>query len=228
MFSRFIFILLAAASSVYSFGLNSTDSSSYGVDVSQPITSTVASCLASAGIKFIIPRGYKSTGSVDTNVCTTLKYAYSAGIATRDVYMFPCPTCSASASSQLSTLVSYLKSSCSSYWSGRVWLDIEGTSYWSLGTSGNKAWYQALVDACSAQGVTCGVYSNANNWQQIFGSTTYTYGNSLKLWYAHYDSNPTSSDWSSYKFGSWSSPYMKQYIGDTTQCSFSVDKNVLV
>lgn len=62
----------------------------HGVDVSSTITSSAASCFKSAGISFVIPRGYKSSGSVDTAVCTSIKNAHSAGIATTDAYMFPC------------------------------------------------------------------------------------------------------------------------------------------
>lgn len=62
----------------------------YGVDVSSTITTSAASCFKSAGLSFVIPRGYKSTGAVDTNVCTSIKNAAAAGIATRDAYMFPC------------------------------------------------------------------------------------------------------------------------------------------
>ncbi len=52
------------------------------------------------------------------------------------------PTCSRSASGQLSDLVTHLNSNCKSVWSGRVWLDIEGTQYW-LGTSTkNQDWYK--------------------------------------------------------------------------------------
>jgi len=65
-------------------------SSTLGVDVSSTITTSAASCFHSAGVSFVIPRGFKSTGSVDTNVCTSIKNAASAGIKTRDTYMFPC------------------------------------------------------------------------------------------------------------------------------------------
>jgi hypothetical protein len=64
-------------------------SSSYGIDVSQSMSSSTASCLAGT-YSFIIPRGFKSTGAVDTAVCTTLNSAKSAGFKTRDVYLFPC------------------------------------------------------------------------------------------------------------------------------------------
>ena len=62
----------------------SSGTKSYGVDISSAVGSSTASCLASSTYKsFIIPRGFKSTGSVDTNVCTTLNNAKSAGISRR-------------------------------------------------------------------------------------------------------------------------------------------------
>jgi len=198
-------------------------SGEYGVDISQLASTSTFSCFKSSGYTFVVPRGYRSSGSVDSNVCSNLNNAKSAGISKRDVYMFPCPTCSSSAASQMNSLVSYLKSNCASAWSGRVWLDIEGSQYWSSSTTTNKNWYQALVDSCKTYSVTCGVYSSASQWSAIFGSTSYSYGSSLPLWYAHYDNNPSFSDFSS--FGGWTKPHGKQYAGDTTLCSFSVDKN---
>lgn len=62
----------------------------YGVDISAALSSNTASCFASNGITFIVPRGYRSSGSVDTNVCTSLNAAANAGIKKRDVYLFPC------------------------------------------------------------------------------------------------------------------------------------------
>lgn len=163
-------------------------SSTLGLDISAALSSSTASCFTSSGYSFIIPRGYRSSGSVDPNVCTSLKAAYSAGFKTRDVYMFPCPTCSTSAKSQLSALVSYLNSNCKSQWSGRVWLDIEGSQYWTGSTSNNQAWYKSLKDSCGTLGVRCGVYSSASQWSAIFGSS-FCYGQELPLWYAHYLSN---------------------------------------
>ena len=59
------------------------------------------------------------------------------------------PTCSASASSQLSQMVSYLNSNCKSQWSGRVWLDIEGSQYWLSSSSSNQAWYKVRALLCT-------------------------------------------------------------------------------
>ena len=65
-------------------------SSNYGVDVSATISTSAASCFHSNSISFVIPRGYRSSGSVDPNVCTSIINAANAGIKTRDTYMFPC------------------------------------------------------------------------------------------------------------------------------------------
>lgn len=42
----------------------------------------------------------------------------------------------------MNELVSYLKSNCASSWSGRVWLDIEGSQYWLGSSSSNQNWYK--------------------------------------------------------------------------------------
>lgn len=64
----------------------------FGLDIADPASVSDINCFISSGYKdFIVPRGFRSTGAVDTNVCTNLKNAKSAGIKYRDVYMFPCP-----------------------------------------------------------------------------------------------------------------------------------------
>ena len=132
-----------------------------GFDISQAMSTSIASCLKSNGYTTALVRAYCSYGAVDSNACTSLNAAKAAGILNRDVYMFPCPTCSASPASQLASLISNLKNNCSSAWSTMIWLDIEGTQYWTGSTTSNRAWYQKLVDACnSTSGVRCGVYSS--------------------------------------------------------------------
>jgi len=123
----------------------------------------------------------------------------------------------------MSELVSFINSNCKSAWSGRVWLDIEGSQYWLGNTASNQNWYKALYDSCATYGVKCGIYSSVSQWSAIFGSTTFSYGASSPLWYAHYDNNPSFSDFAA--FAGWSKPYAKQYAGDVSLCSNGVDKN---
>ena len=196
-----------------------------GVDVSSVISSSAASCLKNGYGAEVIPRGYHSSGSIDTNMCTSLKSAQAAGIAKRSTYIFPCPTCSKSAQTQMNELVSSIKS-CGSAFSGKIWLDIEGTQYWSSSLSTNQAFYKGLVDACKSSGYPCGVYTSASQWNAIFGSS-FVYGNNLPLWYPHYEStpNPSFSDFKS--FGGWTAPYGKQYAANTVVCSVGVDLNYM-
>eukprot|EP01036_Dinobryon_divergens_P023120 gene23120-31437_t len=193
-----------------------------GFDISTTLTASAASCYVSSGYTNVIPRGYQSLGYVDTQVCTSLINAYNAGMKVRDVYLFPCPTCSKSAATQMSELVSYLHTNCKVQWSGRVWLDIEGSQYWLGSTSSNQAWYKQLKDSCYTYGVSCGVYSSTYQWSSIFGSTSFVYGSELPLWYAHYDNIASFYDFTA--FGGWSTPYAKQFGGGTT-CSTSADYN---
>ena len=207
---------------------NAICTSHKGVDISTALTLTNAQCLATNSVSVMISRAWHSNGTVDTAACGSMNNASSAGIAHRQVYMFPCPTCSASAASQVASMVNYLNANCPSSWSSGgvkyIWLDIEGSQYWLGNYSSNKTWYQNLVNACtSTAGVTCGIYASASQWSAIFGSTSYTYGNNLKLWYAHYDSVCSMSDFT--PFGGWTSPWGKQYEGTHTACNTGVDSD---
>ena len=182
-----------------------------------------AQCLHTNGWTTVIARAWHSSGTVDTAACTSLNNAKSAGILNRDVYMFPCPTCSSSASTQLNSMVTYLKNNCAAAWSTMIWLDIEGSQYWTGSYANNKTFYQNLVNACNSRtDVRCGIYSSYYQWESLFGTATgYCYDQSKQLWYAHYDGVRSFSDFVS--FGCWTSPWAKQYQGTTTLCSQGVD-----
>jgi GH25 family lysozyme M1 (1,4-beta-N-acetylmuramidase) len=104
---------------------------------------------------------------------------------------------------------------------GMLWFDIEGTEYWSSNAANNVNFLQAMVNEGKARGVSMGIYSSNFQWNPIMGgSTAFSY---LPLWYAHYDNNPSFSDFS--PFGGWSKPAIKQYAGDVSFCSAGWDKN---
>jgi hypothetical protein len=114
---------------------------------------------------------------------------------------------------------------------GMIWLDIEenpssGCSWASYSGSDNCNYIQQLANAVKAAGQVPGIYSSPYEWQTVVGSQGgCTQVNNVPLWYAHYDNNPSFSDWPSVKFGGWSQPSMKQYAGTSTECSSSVDKD---
>lgn len=158
--------------------------SGLGVDVSSLPTSSFFSCFLSSGYTSFIMRGFRSSGSVDSNVVSALQLANAAGVPHIDVYMFPDPLSSTlTAAQQFSALVSALSGSTYDI----IWFDIEEDSagqYWSTTYATNQAFYASLLSSCQTAGKRCGVYSNYNNWVTIFGSSTYqaSGGSSLPLW----------------------------------------------
>jgi len=134
--------------------------------------------------------------------------------------MFPCPKCSKT--KQLTELYNALKAANVQY--GQIWLDIEGTQYWTTQTA-NRAFFEGLLKEAQDLGLISagklGVYTSASQWNPIMG--TYTKGSQFPLWYAHYDGKKDFSDFSS--FGGWARPNIKQFAGDATVCGMGVDIN---
>ncbi|KAH3744948.1 glycoside hydrolase family 25 protein [Pelomyxa schiedti] len=193
-----------------------------GVDVSQLYSSSSWSCVVGYGYIFAIPRCYQSTGNVDSNCASSVKNAWAGGMKNVDVYMFPCPTCSKSAADQVTELNNYLKSNNVTY--GMVWFDIEGTQYWSSSYTTNQNFFTGLVSQAKAVGWSFGVYTNVNQWEPIMGSS-YTGGSAYQLWWCYWDDtwDPCRTNFKA--FNGWTSCAIKQYEGDTSFCSMSVDKN---
>lgn len=66
-----------------------------------------------------------------------------------------------------------------------------------------------------------GIYTSSSQWSPIAGGSTAL--SKYPLWYPHYDSSPSFSDFKS--FGGWTKPAIKQYVGDASFCSAGWDKN---
>lgn len=79
----------------------------------------------------------------------------------------------------------------------------------------------SLLAEASAQGLAVGIYTSESQWGPITNNSPI--GSSYPLWYAHYDGNPSYSDFS--PFAGWSSPSIKQFAGTTSVCGASVDQN---
>ena len=72
-----------------------------GIDVSTLVYPTGFKCLKGEGYDFLIVRGYESVGEPDSDAIHTIANAREAGFEYIDVYMFPCPRCSKSATDQV-------------------------------------------------------------------------------------------------------------------------------
>ena len=193
----------------------------HGVDVSQLFSTSTYHCIKNNGNSFAIIRGYCSYGGVDANIHSNLNNAKAAGLAT-DIYMFPCRGKSANA--QVDQMVSAIANSLY----GMVWIDVETNPStgcgWGSDHAGNCNFVTEIINRIKSHGKTPGVYSSKVMWTNIMGSASAcTAASSHQLWYAHYDNNPSFSDFQ--PFGGWSKPHMKQYQGDVTLCGAGVDKN---
>ena len=138
--------------------------------------------------------------------------------------MFPCYTCG-DAAGQVTAAVNNLQTNNANY--NTFWLDIEGgTQYWSATKSSNQNFFIGLVNQAKSMRQKIGVYTSSNDWSVIMGNT-YTAGSTYPLWYPHYQSTPDPSFNDFVPFAGWYSPFMKQYIGDSTICSTGLDVNWL-
>ncbi|ELP88332.1 lysozyme, putative [Entamoeba invadens IP1] len=197
-------------------------SAKYGVDLAESISVSSIQCLRNLGFNsFFIFRAWRSLGSWDPNAYQINMNAVSAGFDPKviDAYFYPCVSCG-DAAGQVSSFWSNVVSKGMKF--ERVWFDIEGT--WTGSYSSNKNFFLALISQQQAIGFKAGIYSSYYQWEDIFSlSYNWNEASSYPLWYAHYDSSASFSDFKA--FGGWSSPYMKQYNGDMTACSHDVDYN---
>ena len=193
---------------------------SFGVDVSGSVSasqwaSLVGDCTGEGALHFAIPRVWRSSGTLDPVGVASVRAARANGIQLVDGYLFP--HVSTPAGAQVNATFAGLRAAGATI--GRLWLDIERYE-WSADLPANQAFIKELVDACLAHGALCGVYTSANSWAPIVGSSwNYPATMGLHLWYPHYDNTPSFSDFS--PFGGWSVPHIKQFAGDKTACGLS-------
>jgi len=194
-----------------------------GIDISAQCFEDCFQCLKSAGNSFVIIRGWQSFGAADPNCPHTIYNAWGGGMTHVDVYLFPCV--GKDGPSQVTELISYLQSYNCTY--GTIWLDIETNPSsgcgWSGSTSDNCNYIADLLKTGKDAGHAMGVYVSEYMWSSIAGSgCTAGADAGAPVWYAHYDDNPSFSDWE--PFGGWNDPAMKQYTTGSS-CGIGIDYN---
>jgi len=194
-----------------------------GLDVSDAIDASTASCLASAGYTWAVVRGWHSYGSFDDNAPGSLSSFKGAGIAA-DVYLFPCA--GADPSAQVTGMIETLQGDGAPFTT--VWLDIESNPStgcgWGSDTGANCQFVGTMISAAQGAGVAVGVYSSASQWSDLMGGDSCTVGSAIPLWYARYSGATDCSDFEG--FGGWSSPTWHQYSDSGSACGASFDVNV--
>jgi hypothetical protein len=205
-----------------------------GVDISQPISESAAKCMVQNGRTFAVVRAWCSYGGADSNAPASIANFWAGGMSHVDAYMFPCP--SKDAATQVADLVSFLDGHGTKY--GQIWLDIETNpspgcgwastvdmvtgGYNDTAAASNCDYIGSLVAAIKGKGKVPGTYASEYMWGQVAGSGC-TSASDTTLWYAHYDGNPSFSDF--VPFGGWSKPNVKQYSGTGSICGVGIDSN---
>jgi hypothetical protein len=201
------------------------------VDFSQRCPVKTQQCFIKEGYTLSIPRGYRSSGKVDTNLALNVRYGVAAGFKHIHTYLFPCPKCATTGEQQVDELVDYMKKSFIDDKVKMVWLDIEQSKYWLSTTTKNRNFFNSMLKGAAKNNLAVGIYTSKSQWEPIMGrGNSFTAGSKYPLWYAHYDKVPDFKSFSYSRiggYGGWKKPHMKQYRGDTTLCSFSVDKNII-
>jgi hypothetical protein len=143
-----------------------------------------------------------------------------------DVYIFP--NTGHDAASEMSTYISSLKSD-GVLNTNMIWMDIEGTQYWSSSCATNQKWLSDAIKKIDSMYTGCGmkscvgIYTSSSQWSPIMCNTAEF--SSHQLWYAHYDNKASFSDFS--PFGGWTKPAMKQFKEQPTPVVLLLTKTTI-
>jgi len=192
----------------------------HGLDISQFASTKTWSCFRKNGKSWTVVRQYQSNCRVDPNGVHSVANGWAAKFAHIDIYLFPSYGCGYHAASQVDQAIDGM----GKVPFGKLWFDIESSgSGWSPTKQNNVDWlHKGIARAVQRLGHNrVGIYSSANGWSVAMGSNSGFTG--FPIWYAHYDNNPSFSDWRS--FGGWAHPVAKQYSGTGSLCGLGVDLN---
>ena len=209
-----IFVVLAI------FGRLEASLTGYEFYQSSNTSAALVNCMVANGMQFIVPTGMVKYDTFDPNVCGLLKSAQDAGVQYRDVHYFPSPTSSSTGYDQMLKLVNGMKTCPNGVWSKRIWMDVSNSQYWytpwrDIGYKQNINFFESMVDGCNKlateEGVSCGIYSNSQQWQYIFNNGGYSYkpALSMPLWLIAIDGNPDVVSFNT--FGGFTKAYAKTY-----------------
>jgi len=209
------------------FALVKESDQTSAMDVSQDQCASLNfGCVVNNGYTYAIIESWDGGHQFNQNIGSCVSAATSAGISTVDLYAFLCPNCGGNnpPDQAISALASGLQSQSVSY--NMLWIDVEQCSGCWNDVDSNCQFVNDAVTAAKDAGFNVGVYTSEGEWGQTVGDCSAV--SDYPLWYAHYDGEASFSDPSYWQFGGWTSPYMKQYVGDTDiGCGVEIDEDYL-
>eukprot|EP00330_Aristerostoma_sp_ATCC50986_P007645 CAMPEP_0114589620 /NCGR_PEP_ID=MMETSP0125-20121206/12031_1 /TAXON_ID=485358 ORGANISM="Aristerostoma sp., Strain ATCC 50986" /NCGR_SAMPLE_ID=MMETSP0125 /ASSEMBLY_ACC=CAM_ASM_000245 /LENGTH=182 /DNA_ID=CAMNT_0001786615 /DNA_START=61 /DNA_END=609 /DNA_ORIENTATION=- len=173
-------------------------------------------CLHGRSYTFATIQAWQGSGKINPYFKSDYANAKKVGMGPVDLYAFICNNCG---SNDPKTVVETLNSELPSDFDGRIWLDIEPCQSplcWSLNFTKNMEYVKEVISTAKAHGWKLGIYCSHYAYLAIFGTLTDSSIYELPLWYAHYDNNPSFSDFT--PFGGFTKPYAKQYLGTQDIC----------
>ncbi|KAE9549598.1 hypothetical protein FO519_007194 [Halicephalobus sp. NKZ332] len=205
---------------IHQYAGDTTQSEAFtGIDTDVSISETNFTCLLNAGQKFFIGRIYKG-GKVDSIGIQNLVDAKNAKFEEIHGYFIPC------LSSTCPSAVGQLKEAINAVNHAEVkiehlWVVVEPPG-WNSSSISNQQFILTIVHVAMDLGVSVGIYTNYNNWQNVVGANwngTFDYA----LWWKSYNGVPDlNTGW--VPFGGWISPTIHQY-SESTQCGVKTNKN---
>lgn len=201
----------------------------YGMDNYVTGTTLSTDCIQSANVSVVIADGllvdYTTGYSVSKTMCPTLQNAEAAGVAHRDVFLYPDPNCGGTRNAcdgfsdkQVEALTTYINDNCKSSWTGRIWVVVDNPSWWeditiTGGAKNNKAFFEDTITSVLKYKAQVGVFSTKSYYSSIFGNSSYSYGSSAGALVGYFVESGQASldDWSTQQFGGWKTPTFKHY-----------------
>ncbi len=106
---------------------------------------------------------------------------------------------------------------------GIVWLSVE-SKYFTHEQSSRLDYLDNFAKTLAAKGFKVGIYSNLSAWTLTFGYLTACSDTlrTLPQWYYSNNGAENFNDFGYASFGKWRNPKMKEYIGQSYACGFSV------
>ncbi|XGW13086.1 hypothetical protein V3C99_013600 [Haemonchus contortus] len=198
----------------------------YAVDLSAPVSLSGFQCIRNNLYNVAFIRAYTPVGQgqIDPYACANIQNANAAGMGT-EVYMTPQPNSAKTGAQQFDEMYSNLRNSNINVQS--VWIQVTSPVNWYVTSSLNINFINSILSRASQYGLTIGIYTNINEWNQITGSATIS---NAMLWYWNtYGSgvsNETPANFNDFiPFGGWTYPSIKQFGQVESVCGITVNRD---